>query len=170
MARKIRTMGFNSVRLPWANQIVEENPYVPGYALTANPELRGKRALEIMDEVIRALAAEHLMVILDNHVSRSDWCCNDKDGNGLWYNREYPESHWIEDWKTLVRRYKAQPYVVAADLRNELRSGAQWGGNDPTLDWRCRRRARWQRHPGREFQLADHGRGHQLLSRFCRSN
>jgi endoglucanase len=135
MARKIRSMGFNSVRLPWANQIVEENPYVPGYALNANPQLHGKRALEVMDEVIRALAAEHLMVILDNHVSRSDWCCNEKDGNGLWYNREYPESHWIKDWKTLVRRYKPQPYVVAADLRNELRSGAQWGGNDPAVDW-----------------------------------
>jgi endoglucanase len=135
IARKIHSMGFNSVRLPWANQIVEENPYVPGYALNANPKLRGKRALEIMDEVIHALADEHVMVILDNHVSRSDWCCNDKDGNGLWYNREYPESHWIEDWRTLVRRYKAQPYVVAADLRNELRSSAQWGGNDPALDW-----------------------------------
>lgn len=75
------------------------------------------------------------MVILDNHVSRSDWCCNEKDGNGLWYSREYPETHWLEDWKTLVRRYKSQPYVVGADLRNELRSGAKWGGDDASVDW-----------------------------------
>jgi len=135
LAAQIRDMGFNSVRLPWANQVVEDNPGVPDYALIANPQLQGKHALEIMDAVVEALAREGLVVILDNHVSRADWCCNEKDGNGLWYNREYPESHWIEDWKTLVRRYKAQPYVVAADLRNELRSGAQWGGNDPALDW-----------------------------------
>jgi endoglucanase len=25
--------------------------------------------------------------------------------------------------------------VIGADLRNELRSGAQWGGTDPQLDW-----------------------------------
>jgi endoglucanase len=135
LARQIRAMGFNSVRLPWANQTVERNPEVPSYALSANPELRGKRALEIMDAVINALAAEHLMVILDNHVSRADWCCSDKDGNGLWYNREYPERQWIKDWKTLVRRYKSQPYVVGVDLRNELRSGAEWGGTDPAVDW-----------------------------------
>jgi endoglucanase len=135
IARQIRAMGFNSVRLPWANQTIEDNPVVPGFALTANPQLQGKHALEIMDVVIQTLAGEGLMVILDNHVSRADWCCNEKDGNGLWYNREYPESRWIGDWKTLVRRYKAQPYVVAVDLRNELRSGAQWGGDDPALDW-----------------------------------
>lgn len=135
LAKQIRSMGFNSVRLPWANQVVEENPVVPGYALTANPQLQGKHALEIMDAVIDALAHEGLLVILDNHVSRADWCCNEKDGNGLWYNREYPETHWIEDWQILTQRYKAQTSVVAADLRNELRSGAQWGGNDPALDW-----------------------------------
>jgi endoglucanase len=135
MAAKIRALGFNSVRLPWSNQALEDNPRVPDYALKANPQLRGMHSMEIMDRVIDALAAEGLLVILDNHVSRSDWCCNDKDGNGLWYNREYPESHWIADWKTIVRRYKAQPAVVAVDLRNELRSGAQWGGPDPSVDW-----------------------------------
>jgi endoglucanase len=135
LAREIRAMGFNSVRLPWANQVVEDNPVVPKYALVANPQFGGKHALEIMDAVVDALAHEGLVVILDNHTSRADWCCNEKDGNGLWYNRDYPESQWIKDWQTLARRYKAQPYVAAADLRNELRSGAQWGGNDPALDW-----------------------------------
>jgi endoglucanase len=135
LIRTIRSMGFNSVRLPWANQVVEDNPRVPDYALNANPELRGKRALELMDVVIQALSSEGLMVILDNHVSRADWCCGDKDGNGLWYNREYPESHWIADWQMLVQRYKANPAVIGADLRNELRSGARWGGDDPSVDW-----------------------------------
>ena len=50
-------------------------------------------------------------------------------------NADYPESKWLADWQTIVRRYKRQPWVVAADLRNELRSGAAWGGTDPKLDW-----------------------------------
>jgi endoglucanase len=101
----------------------------------ANPQFRGKRALDVMDAVIASLARAHILVILDNHVSRADWCCSETDGNGLWYNAEYPEAKWLADWQSMVRRYKHQPWVVGADLRNELRNGAQWGGPDPKLDW-----------------------------------
>ena len=59
-------------------------------------------------------------MVLDNHVSRADWCCNETDGNGLWYNAEYPESKWLTDWQTIVRRYKSERWVVGADLLNEL--------------------------------------------------
>ncbi len=126
---------MNSVRLPWANETLERNPLVPDYAVKANPQFKGKHAMEVMDAVVHALAEAHIMVILDNHVSRADWCCNDTDGNGLWYNAEYPESQWLTDWQTIVRRYKSERWVVGADLRNELRNHAAWGGTDPKLDW-----------------------------------
>jgi endoglucanase len=132
---QIRAIGVNSVRLPWANETLERNPAVADYAVKANPEFRGKHALDVLDAVIAALARAHIMVILDNHMSQADWCCSETDGNGLWYNAEYPEQKWLADWQTIVRRYKNQPWVVGADLRNELRSGARWGGDDPRLDW-----------------------------------
>jgi endoglucanase len=132
---QIKAIGLNSVRLPWANETLEKNPVVPDYAVKANPKFRGKHAMEIMDAVIAALAKAHILVILDNHMSDADWCCSETDGNGLWYNAKYPEEKWLGDWRTMVRRYKKQAWVVGADLRNELRSGAQWGGPDPHLDW-----------------------------------
>jgi|SRR5579863_2436038 len=132
---QIKEIGVNSVRLPWANETLERDPEVPAYAVAANPELRGKHAMEVMDAVIAALARAHLMVILDNHVSRADWCCSETDGNGLWWNAEYPEAKWLEDWEAMARRYREQPWVVGADLRNELRNGAAWGGTDAKLDW-----------------------------------
>lgn len=135
IARLIRSMGFNSVRLLWANETFERNPVVPDYAVRANPEFRGKHAMDVFDSVVAALAREHLMIVLDNHMSRADWCCSETDGNGLWHTKDYPESSWLADWRAIVRRYRAQPYVIGADLRNELRSGAAWGGNDPSLDW-----------------------------------
>lgn len=135
IVEQIHALGVNSVRLPWANETVEKNPVVPDYAVKANPQFRCKRAMEVMDAVIAALAKARIMVILDNHVSRADWCCKDDDGNGLWYNDEYPEEKWLADWRAIVLRYKKQPWVVGADLRNELRSGATWGGNDAKLDW-----------------------------------
>jgi endoglucanase len=135
IVEQIQALGLNSVRLPWANETIEKNPVVPDYAIKANPQFRGKQAMEVMDAVIAALAEARIMVILDNHVSRADWCCKDDDGNGLWYNDEYPEEKWLADWRAIVLRYKNQSWVVGADLRNELRSGAAWGGNDPKLNW-----------------------------------
>jgi endoglucanase len=132
---QIRQIGVNSVRLPWANETLEHDPAVPDYAVAGNPQLKGKHAMAIMDAVIAALGRAHIMVILDNHMSRADWCCSETDGNGLWYNREYPETKWLADWRAITRRYRNQPWVVGADLRNELRSGASWGGPDPKLDW-----------------------------------
>ena len=132
---EIVALGVNSVRLPWANETLEHDPLVPDYAVKANPQFKGKRAMEIMDAVVDALAKAHIMVILDNHMSQADWCCDEKDGNGLWYNAEYPESKWLADWRTIAGRYQHERWVVGADLRNELRSGAAWGGSDPKLDW-----------------------------------
>jgi endoglucanase len=62
---QIRAIGVNSVRLPWANETLERNPVVADYGVKANPRFRGKRALDVMDGVIAALARARIMVILD---------------------------------------------------------------------------------------------------------
>ena len=135
IVEQIRQIGVNSVRLPWANETLERDPVVPDYAVSSNPQFKGKHAMEVMDAVIAELARAHIMVILDNHVSRADWCCSESDGNGLWYNSAYPEASWLADWQAIAKRYRDQPWVIGADLRNELRNGATWGGPDPKLDW-----------------------------------
>jgi len=135
IVQQIVDLGVNSVRLPWANETLEGNPLAPDYAVKANPQFKGEHAMEVMDAVIHALAEAHIMIVLDNHMSNADWCCSETDGNGLWYNAEYPESKWLADWQSIVRRYKYERWVVGADLRNELRSGAAWGGGNPRLDW-----------------------------------
>lgn len=155
IAHRIRTMGFNSVRLPWSNEMYEQNPPIADSSVAANPQLKGRLALEVFDEVVFALAREGLLIILDNHSSDADWCCNDNDANGLWYTSKYPESAWIDDWKGMAQRYLSVPAVVGMDLRNEPRPVLDptcqsctrcpcmscvcrypvWGGLDPTLDW-----------------------------------
>jgi endoglucanase len=132
---EIKEIGVNSVRLPWANETVEHDPVVAEYAVAANPQFKGKHAMEVMDAVVAALAGAHLMVILDNHMSDADWCCSETDKNGLWWNDAYPETKWLADWTAMARRYGREPWVVGADLRNELRSGAAWGGTDAKRDW-----------------------------------
>jgi endoglucanase len=136
IAKSIAGYGFNSVRLPWSNEMVEKNPIIADARLAANPQLRGLHALQVLDAVIAALAHEGIVVVLDNHISAAIWCCSGTDGNTLWYNSAYPESSWRADWKTMATRYLDQPAVVAADLRNELRGSVTWGTNDATTDWR----------------------------------
>lgn len=143
IAGLIRKGGFNSVRLPWSNELVERNPAVARDRLAANPELRGMRGLEILDRVVDALGRQGLMVILDNHRSRGDWCCDERHGDGLWYTREYPESAWLADWRTMAARYRDRRFVVAAELRNEIRPDPglslkpSWGDGNPQTDWRA---------------------------------
>ena len=52
IVEEIVELGVNSVRLPWANETLEHNPVVPDYAVKANPQFKGKHAMEVMDAVI----------------------------------------------------------------------------------------------------------------------
>ena len=144
LAGRIAAAGFDVVRLPVSNELVETDPVVGDAALAANPDLRGRHALEVLDAVVAALGRHGVMVVLDDHRSRADWCCDTDHGDGLWYTPQYPESAWLADWRTLARRYRDQPAVVGADLRNEIRpepqlapgpTRATWGDGDPRTDW-----------------------------------
>lgn len=52
LARRIRQLGYNAVRLPWSNQMYEQNPLIDDALLRQNPMLRGQRALAVLDAVI----------------------------------------------------------------------------------------------------------------------
>ena len=133
IVQQIKSLGFNAVRLPWSNQLYESNPVVADLLLAANPSLKGQTALSILDQVVSALTDAGIMVILDNHNSDAEWCCNN-DGNTLWYNSSYPQTSWISDWVGMVTRYKSNHAVIGVDMRNEPRINATWGG-DPSTDW-----------------------------------
>ena len=137
IAAMIKSIGFNSVRLPFSNQMIHDKDLAAKDGLLANPHLLGKVPLEIFDSVIQALAAEDLLVILNNHTTTSTWCCN-YDNNALWFNSDQTELKWIDDWSYLIERYLDIPQVVGVDLRNEVRSGpmgrANWGNRD-SFDW-----------------------------------
>jgi endoglucanase len=132
---RIVSMGFNGVRLPWSNQMWQADPLVSPAYLTANPQFRGERADTIFGQVVRDLARAGLMIVLDNHSSDAEWCCSATDGNALWYNSGYPQSAWLADWEAMAAQFKGTPQVIGADLRNEPRGRAAWGGPDPSVDW-----------------------------------
>lgn len=128
--REIRAAGYNTVRVPFSNQMVE-TPIVPsdirfenavGDAI--NQDLIDLDAMRILDHIIDAAGQAGLKVILDNHRSEAG---SSAEENGLWYTGQYPESSWIADWMTLAVRYKGNSTVVGFDLRNEPHNANQGG-------------------------------------------
>eukprot|EP00421_Protoceratium_reticulatum_P016111 CAMPEP_0168383850 /NCGR_PEP_ID=MMETSP0228-20121227/14111_1 /TAXON_ID=133427 /ORGANISM="Protoceratium reticulatum, Strain CCCM 535 (=CCMP 1889)" /LENGTH=604 /DNA_ID=CAMNT_0008397005 /DNA_START=59 /DNA_END=1874 /DNA_ORIENTATION=- len=121
IARLIRTLGFNLVRLPFSSEAVRSNPVVAQASVAANPRLIGFRALEVFDEVTAALQSEGLLVWLDHHMHESGWCCGADDCNGLWFNANHSADDWVAMWQSLARRYSTMPAVAVFGLKNEPR-------------------------------------------------
>lgn len=142
IAARIAELGFNCVRLPYGlDMIYDESLQVadPNASLAANPDLKGLSPFEVFDATLEALTDQGLLVILNNHVSGSGWCCGNNDGEGLWYTDEYPESVWMDHLALMTARYRNNSLVVGYDLRNELRPTVlgmpNWGSGDAALDW-----------------------------------
>lgn len=120
----IKLAGFNTIRLPFSNQMLHDTTKTQTEWVGSNTDLVGLTPIEVMDVVVQKLTEQGLFVLLNNHSTTTHWCCN-YDFNGLWYgkNKFYSQTtnDWIDDWKMLAKRYQNNPYVIGSDLRNEVR-------------------------------------------------
>ena len=76
IARTICELGFNSVRLPYADELVRKNPVIANKHLSANEDLVGLTALEVYAAVVLSLTAVGLAVIVNNHITKARGCCD----------------------------------------------------------------------------------------------
>ena len=143
LASLIASMGFNCVRLTFSLELVLTNPVVDSQEFGEhNPTLVGKRALEVFDATITELSRVGVMTILNNHNSESGWCCDVNSVEGMWDTPAYPVQRWIDAWELLARRYANDPFVIGADLRNEIHDAGgrviTWGSSDDaSTDWKA---------------------------------
>jgi endoglucanase len=144
----IKAQGYNVIRIPFSNQLVESNPIPTNYTSyangqSANTALVGQTALQDLDTIVSYAGSIGLRVILDNHVSEAG---GNNEVNGLWYTSAYPQANWLADWKTMAVRYSGSqftfngnPTVIGFDLRNEPHletsvgaTGSCWTGDTET--------------------------------------
>ena len=101
--------------------------------------MKGLKALEVFDKTIDVITSSGIMVFLNNHTSKAQWCCSMTDGDGLWWNKQYPEEKYFECLEALAKRYKGNPRVIGMDVRNEIRPNKElvpnWGTGIEPLDW-----------------------------------
>jgi endoglucanase len=123
-------LGFNTLRLPYSNQLFDHTSLPTSINYTLNPDLRGLQGLALMDKIIAGAQKAGLCVILDQH--RPDAYAQ----SALWYTPQVPQSRWIHDWVMLAKHYKDNPTIIGADLHNEPHDTATWGDGNPATDWR----------------------------------
>ncbi|KAK5729914.1 hypothetical protein LTR17_011553 [Elasticomyces elasticus] len=153
LAATIRQMGFNSVRFPYSDQMVIDNPIIPPEVIAANLDLledlkpnassradgepTGPRALDVYAACVKAMTDAGIAVIPNNHITNAHWCDGKNLCDASWKNSQYGSlckvrqttETWIEHWKTIMEPHIDNPLVIGADLRNEPRG--IWG----TMTW-----------------------------------
>lgn len=129
MMQQMKSLGYNTIRLPYSNQLFDASSVPNSIDWNRNPDLMGLTGIEIMDKIVEYAGRIGLKVILDRHRPDAD------AQSELWYTSAYPEVRWIDDWQMLAARYRNNPTVIGADLHNEPHGPACWGCGDISLDW-----------------------------------
>jgi endoglucanase len=131
MLDQMTAQGFNSMRLPFSNELFDAASKPTGVDFALNPDLRDLTGPQIMDKVVEGATKRGMMVILDRHRPTSQGQSN------LWYTDKVSEERWISDWVMLAKRYRHNALVVGADLHNEPHGEATWGDGSKKTDWQA---------------------------------
>ncbi len=130
MLNQIAGLGFNTLRLPYSNQLFDAGSLPNGIDYTLNPDLRGLHGLALLDQIVKGARQAGLCVLLDQH--RPDANAQ----SDLWYTPKLSEARWLSDWVMLAQHFAGNPTVIGADLHNEPRGPATWGDGNLRTDWR----------------------------------
>jgi endoglucanase len=130
MLDQIKSLGYNTLRLPFCNQMFNPGITPNGIDFNRNPDLQGLSSVQIMDKIVDYCGQIGLRIFLDRHRPDSS------GQSALWYTDQYPESRWISDLQMLAQRYKGNTTVIGFDLHNEPHAPACWAECDVTRDWR----------------------------------
>jgi hypothetical protein len=108
---RIAALGFNSIRLPFHFNVIEESPYV-----------YSSDGLAYLDRAIRWAKAYQLRVILDMHAApgaqNHDWHSDSNGQAKFWTSRAF-QKRASALWEFLADRYKDEPAIAGYDVLNE---------------------------------------------------
>ena len=132
MMDQMKSLGFNTIRLPYCDQLFDAGSTPNSIDFFKNPDLQGLNGQQLMDKIVGYAGQIGMKIILDHH--RSD-AGNSANASGLWSTTAYPESTWIKNLSMLASRYAGNATVIGIDLHNEPHGPATWGDGSAN-DWR----------------------------------
>ncbi|XP_039065835.1 glycosyl hydrolase 5 family protein-like [Hibiscus syriacus] len=141
IAKRIASMGFNCVRYTWpvylitndslASLTVRQSFQRLGFVESIagiqanNPSIIDVPLIKAYQAVVSSLGENNLMVILDNHISKPGWCCNNLDDNGFFGDKYFNPDQWVTGLTRMATLFNGVTNVVGMSLRNELRGPKQ---------------------------------------------
>lgn len=136
----LRALGFDSVRVPFANELLRSTEPTRDEFARLHPWLRGLPAREAFVRVVDELTRAGFLVVLDNHQTSLGFY---PAGDGMWFTADHGEDDWIADWVAVADLFRDNPRVIGYELRNEVRAATvgdtlhtpTWGGGGPD-DWK----------------------------------
>lgn len=120
-------MHFNCVRLTWSTFMFTRPNY--GHISVSqtldsldlkeakqgisknNPFILNMTHIQACEAVVGELGAQGIMVLLDNHISKPDWCCSNTDGNGFFGDRYFDPNEWMKGLSFVADRFKEKRQV-----------------------------------------------------------
>jgi len=135
MMNQMKSLGFNTIRIPYSEDIFNPANVPNGINYNLNPDLQGLSSLQILDKIVDYAGQIGMRIILDEHSAMAGDYANEQ----LWYipgSTVYTPQAWINDWVSLAERYANNPTVIGADLHNEPHGDATWGDGNTATDWR----------------------------------
>src|SRR5207245_4360391 len=105
MLNQMARTGFNTIRLPYTNQLFDpaSKPHVINSQL--KPDLKGLQGLALMDRIIQGAHIRGLKIILDRHDTTADYRPE------LWYTKQVPQRRWLHDWIMLAPHYRGNDSI-----------------------------------------------------------
>lgn len=141
MLIQIKDLGFNSLRVPWSNEMLAPGATISVASYGSDPytgrspmnevETTLSTPLELMDLFMEYCRELNLKVFLDNHSRAADAYLEEN----LWYTPTFSEAQWIADWVFIADRYKGNDAFIGCDINNEPHGSATWGNSNPATDW-----------------------------------
>ncbi|MBX7147488.1 glycoside hydrolase family 5 protein [bacterium] len=129
MIAQIKSLGFNSVRLPFCPGTLDgqSNPNINTSGI--NTDLKNLDSLEVMDKIAAEFNRQKIYILFDFHKFSCGGAITE-----LWYDATYSEQDWINDLTFVAEHFKNLPYFMGIDLKNEPHGVATIGTGNNT-DW-----------------------------------
>ncbi|KAI1421578.1 glycoside hydrolase superfamily [Xylaria sp. FL1777] len=145
LVSKIKNLGMNVIRLTYATEMIdqyydngekdvtmqkaftdalgqENGMAIYNKVIANNPSFGAETTrLQVFDAVAAECAKQEIYVHLDNHVSKSGWCCSPLDGNSWWNDVYFDVQNWERGLSFMADHGKTWPNLMSMSLRNELR-------------------------------------------------
>jgi endoglucanase len=117
----LKRNNFNAVRLPFSAEVALNFDTLMVDGVSADASFAGKTAGQAKDLIVSGLTQAGILVMPDLHVFKASDSLTDG-----WYSDQYPAEKIIQAWRNIASRYKSNPGVFAADLKNEPHGAMTW--------------------------------------------